>query len=64
MRAICGFTKEMAWVDSAAFDLALLHNLATYQRVGDALNRMQSPAYAGLAKELGFRRFPPPGRAA
>lgn len=59
-RAICGYTKSVDWVDCAAFDLALLYNLATYQRAGDALNRMQSPAYAGLADELGFSRFPQP----
>jgi hypothetical protein len=58
-RAICGYTKDVYWVDSAAFDLALLHNLATYARAGDAFNRMESRAYVGLAHELGFRRFPP-----
>lgn len=57
-RAICGYTEEVSWLDSAAFDLALLYNLATYSRAGDALNRMEAPAYAGLAKELGFSRFP------
>ena len=59
-RAICGYTKDVDWIDSAAFDLALIYNLATHARAGNALNRMASPAYSGLAKQLGFSRFPRP----
>ncbi len=59
-RAICGYTRNVDWVDSAAFDLALLYNFATYKHVGRAFNRMVTGPYAGLAKELGFERYPRP----
>jgi hypothetical protein len=38
--------------------LALVLWLATYARPSDAFKRMETGPYSGLAKELGFRRFP------
>jgi hypothetical protein len=52
---ICGFTREVDWVESAAFETVLLDVLANGQRLNAAEMRMGSAHWAPLASYLGFR---------
>jgi len=55
---VLGYTKTVDWITSAAFELALLHALSQYSKVGDALNYMEKKDPQSLAESLGFRRLP------
>ncbi|GAB3138937.1 hypothetical protein GCM10027290_07200 [Micromonospora sonneratiae] len=52
---ICGFSREVDWVESAAFETVLLDVLANGQRLNAAEMRMGSAHWAPLASYLGFR---------
>ncbi|TDB70423.1 DUF6642 family protein [Micromonospora sp. KC723] len=60
---ICGFTREVDWVESAAFETVLLDVLANGQRHNAAELRMGSAHWAPLAAYLGFRVIYANGRA-
>lgn len=55
---VLGYTKNVDWITSAAFEMALFHALSKYTKVGDALNYMEKKDPSSLAKGLGFRRLP------
>jgi len=61
---ICGFTRDVDWVESAAFELALLDCLVNGERVDAAERAMRSQRWAPLADHLGFRIYYPSGRVA
>ncbi len=52
---VCGDTREVNWVESAAFETVLLDVLANGQRRNAAELRMGSGPWAPLASYLGFR---------
>jgi hypothetical protein len=52
---ICGYTREVDWVESAAFETVLLDVLANGQRLNAAELRMGSAHWAPMASYLGFR---------
>lgn len=52
---VCGFTREVDWVESAAFETVLLDVLANGQRHNAAEQRMGSAHWLPLAAYLGFR---------
>lgn len=52
---ICGYTREVDWVESAAFETVLLDVLANGQRLNAAEMRMGSAHWAPMAAYLGFR---------
>jgi len=54
---VMGYTKQVDWVEAAAFEVALFQALAGRARVGVALNHMVTGPTAGLAEALGFRSF-------
>ena len=60
---ICGYTREVDWVESAAFETVLLDVLANGQRHNAAELRMGSAHWAPLASYLGFRVIYANGRA-
>ena len=49
-----GFTRDIDWHESAAFDLILFEALTYYQRI-DAVDRWLRENYGPLARRLGFR---------
>jgi hypothetical protein len=52
---VCGYTREVDWVDSAAFETVLLDVLANGALVNAAEKRMGSGPWRELAAYLGFR---------
>ncbi|MDR7278815.1 DUF6642 family protein [Catenuloplanes atrovinosus] len=52
---VCGYTREVDWVDSAAFETVLLDVLANGAMVNAAEKRMGSGPWRELAAYLGFR---------
>lgn len=52
---ICGFTRDVDWVESAAFETVLLDVLVNGRRMNAAEMRMGSAHWAPLASYLGFR---------
>nr|MDT0662280.1 DUF6642 family protein [Micromonospora sp. DSM 115978] len=52
---ICGFTRDVDWVESAAFETVLLDVLVNGRRLNAAEMRMGSVHWAPLASYLGFR---------
>jgi hypothetical protein len=54
-RAVCGYTRDVDWDESAAFELLLLSWLA-YERSSWPLRALRAVGeeYAGLARRLGF----------
>jgi hypothetical protein len=55
-RLVCGYTKQIGWVESAGFDLILLNTLATYVRVGSGITQLKK-RYPDLTKSLGFATY-------
>ncbi len=53
-RAVCGYTKDVDWLQSAAFDLLLISELVRSQHLGYAARRVKN-TYPDLASVLGFR---------
>lgn len=54
-RAVTGYARDVGWIDSAAWELALLAVLADYKQLGTALNRLQDDKYRTLRDSLGFK---------
>ncbi|GAA4455904.1 DUF6642 family protein [Phytohabitans houttuyneae] len=52
---ICGYTRDIDWVESAAFETVALQILANGDRADAVERRMGSTAWAPLASYLGFR---------
>jgi hypothetical protein len=52
--AVCGYTKSIDWLESAAFEILLIHELTKSVNLGAIPSRMERN-YPGLAKRLGFR---------
>ena len=52
--AVCGFTENVDWLDSAAFTLTLLNALLHADRPSEALRDMYAQ-HKGAALDLGFR---------
>jgi len=52
---ICGYTRDIDWVESAAFETVVLQILANGDRHDAVERRMGSTAWAPLAAYLGFR---------
>lgn len=55
---VAGYTREVDWVTSAAFEFILLQAVSGYSRVGDALNYLEQKDPQSLTKSLGFTRCP------
>lgn len=51
--AVMGYTKDVDWAESTAFETLLYSALARYSRFGDAMNRLERIA-GTLRKHLGF----------
>lgn len=56
-RLVCGYTKEVEWVESAAFDLLLLRSLTSTLRIDYRVNQLRS-RYGDLTELLGFSSYP------
>lgn len=56
-KAICGYTRDVDWIESAAFDLLLLSSLVSSQRIDARVNHVRT-RYADLTKALGFVSHP------
>ena len=54
-RCVCGYTEEVAWYPSAAFEILLLGALIDFRR-RDAADRFLR-RYRGLIQELGFKAY-------
>lgn len=54
VRAVLGYTKTVDWIESAAFDLLLLNDLATAKNLGSMHPRL-ARKYGSLTDSLGFR---------
>ena len=54
IKAVCGYNKDIDWIESAAFEVLLIDALARYQRIHAANNYLQKD-YANLCKRLDFR---------
>jgi hypothetical protein len=52
---MCGFTRDVGWVESAAFETILLDALANGPRRDGAERRIGSAAWSAVAGYLGFR---------
>lgn len=61
-KAICGYTKNVEWVESSAFDLLLLNSLVSDQRIDARFNHLRS-RYSDLTDALGFVSYPSYERA-
>ena len=53
-RAVCGYVKDVEWLESAAFELLLIEALTYYERT-DAALKFLTREYQTLADKLGFR---------
>lgn len=53
-RAVCGYTEDVDWIESAAFDLNLIQVLSDYQRIDAAFKHLRT-YHAGAWRALGFR---------
>jgi hypothetical protein len=53
-RAVIGYTKNVDWVESSAFDLLLFEALARYQKLRPAENWLRR-TYPDMVKRLGLR---------
>ena len=56
-KAVVGFSKNIDWVESAAFDLMLLASLTGPGRIDARINRVRS-RHADFAATLGFESYP------
>ncbi|MFF0822809.1 DUF6642 family protein [Micromonospora haikouensis] len=52
---ICGFTKEIDWIESAALETVILNRLVNGARVNGIEQLLKSSRWAPLARHLGFR---------
>ncbi|MBD8507504.1 hypothetical protein HT102_13530 [Hoyosella sp. G463] len=54
VRAISGYTRQIDWVDSAAFEIIAIETLCTAKKLRPAYNRLYGD-HPVLAKRLGFK---------
>lgn len=54
IKAVCGYSEEIPWIESAAFEVLLIDALSSYQRIHAANNFLQKD-YPNLCKRLDFR---------
>lgn len=53
---LCGFTKDIDWIESAAFETVVLNAMVNNgDRVNSVERLVKSPRWAPLARHLGFR---------
>jgi hypothetical protein len=52
---ICGFTKDIDWIESAAFETVVLNSLVNGVRADSVERLMKTARWAPLARHLGFR---------
>ncbi|MGB2567124.1 DUF6642 family protein [Micromonospora citrea] len=52
---ICGFTKDIDWIESAAIETVILNRLVNGGRVNSVEQLMKSARWAPLAQNLGFK---------
>ncbi|MFD2082897.1 DUF6642 family protein [Actinopolymorpha cephalotaxi] len=55
---ICGYTKDVDWLDTAAFDVAFLGHLAS----GAQKDLLTTPHWSAVTRKLGFRILYSDGR--
>ncbi len=53
-KAVCGFRKDVGWLESAAFDLLIIEALTRYRRM-DFAEKWLRKAYPSTVRRLGFR---------
>lgn len=53
-RAVCSYTEDVDWIESAAFDLNLIDAVTWYDRI-DAGFKYLEKNHAGMCDRLGFR---------
>jgi hypothetical protein len=56
-KLVCGYRKQVDWVESGAFDLILLSGLVEDARIDGRVNRLRRK-YPDLVKLLGFETYP------
>ena len=56
-KLVCGYTKEVDWTESAAFDLLILESLVCDLRIDARVNRLLA-RYGDITKLLGFASHP------
>lgn len=56
-KVVCGYRKDVDWVESAAFDLLLLESLTSNRRIDAKVNRVRHD-YRELSAKLGFENYP------
>ncbi|MER7441271.1 DUF6642 family protein [Micromonospora avicenniae] len=52
---VCGFTKQVDWIESAAFETVILDRLVNSGKVNSVQQLAASARWAPLAQHLGFR---------
>lgn len=55
-RAVCGYTRDVDWIESAAFELNLIDAVAWYSRIDAVFNHLRRN-HGGACERLGFRAF-------
>lgn len=53
-RALCGYTKDVDWVESAAFEMILIRTVTNYDRIDAGFRDLQK-THGGLCEYLGLR---------
>ena len=53
-KAVCGFTKDVDWLESAAFELLIIEALTRYRRMDAAENWLRKE-YLSTVRRLGFK---------
>ncbi len=56
-RAVCGYRSDVDWVECAALDLLLFHNLSRYKHPGTAFRRFEESNYRQFARTLKFTHY-------
>ena len=56
-KLVCGYSKNVDWTESSAFDLLLLDSLVGKSRIDARVNRLRT-RYGDLTDLLGFRSYP------
>jgi hypothetical protein len=55
-KCVAGYTRDVCWFESAAFDMLLFEALTRYKR-SDAVERWLRSNYGGRARNLGFKMY-------
>jgi hypothetical protein len=54
LRAVCGYLREVDWIESAAFEVILIEALTRYKRM-DFAEKLLRSNHAGFCHHLGFK---------